>query len=117
MRLALGRKTFSEGGFMAPLSHLRLIQFRAGYNLPVHAAIEYGIFAKYGLEIEVAYTPGSDYLIEALRSGKFEIGHPAADDVVAAVGREENKHGRETDLFFFFGLPIGLFNLNLSPPD
>jgi len=32
-------------GLMAPLSHLRLIQFRAGYNLPVHAAIEYGIFA------------------------------------------------------------------------
>ena len=100
---------------MAPLSHLRLIQFRAGYNLPVHAAIEYGIFAKYGLEIEVAYTPGSDYLIEALRSGKFEIGHPAADDVVAAVESEENKHGRDIDLFLFMGLHSGLLSLIAAP--
>src|SRR2546422_5888356 len=113
MRLALGRKTFSEGeGFMAPLSHLRLIQFRAGYNLPVHAAIEYGIFAKYGLEIEVAYTPGSDYLIEALRSGKFEIGHPAADDVVAAGAREEDKHRRDNAIFIFLWIPYGRLTLN-----
>src|SRR2546426_12065679 len=115
MRLALGRKTFSEGGFMAPLSHLRLIQFRAGYNLPVHAAIEYGIFAKYGLEIEVAYTPGSDYLIEALRSGKFEIGHPAADDVVAAVVNGEHKDGRGNDLSFLLGLHTGDVS-SIDPP-
>jgi hypothetical protein len=79
---------------MADLSHLRLIQFRAAYNLPVHAAVGNGIFAGHGLEVEVAYTPGSDFLIAALQEGKFEIGHPAADDVVAAV---EVK--KECDLF------------------
>ncbi|MPZ78231.1 MAG: hypothetical protein GEU77_17105 [Deltaproteobacteria bacterium] len=100
---------------MTRLSHLRLIQFRAAYNLPVHAAVEHGIFAKYGLEIEVAYTPGSDYLIEALQTGKCEIAHPAADDVVAAVENEPHKNNPEADLFLFMGLHSGLLSLVAAP--
>src|SRR5215475_8978301 len=95
---------------MAALSHLRLIQFRAAYNLPVHVAGEHGIFAKQGLEVEVTYTPGSDFLIGALQDAKFEIGHPAADDVVAAV---ETKAG--CDLFLFMGLHSGLLSLVAAP--
>lgn len=41
---------------------LKLIQFRAAYNLPVHAGIETGIFARHRLALETAYTPGSLYL-------------------------------------------------------
>jgi ABC-type nitrate/sulfonate/bicarbonate transport system substrate-binding protein len=100
---------------MASLNQLRLIQFRAGYNLPVHAAIDHGIFAKHGLEVEVAFTPGSDYLIEALESGQFQIAHPAADDVVAAVERQPNIRDRETDLFLFMGLHSGLMSLIAAP--
>jgi ABC-type nitrate/sulfonate/bicarbonate transport system substrate-binding protein len=95
---------------MADLSHLRLIQFRAAYNLPVQAAVENGIFAKHGLEVEVAYTPGSDFLIAALEVGNFEVGHTAADDVVAAV---EGKAG--CDLFLFMGLHSGLLSLVAGP--
>ena len=95
---------------MAGLSHLRLIQFRAAYNLPVQAAVENRIFAKHGLEVEVTYTPGSDFLIAALEGGKFEIGHTAADDVVAAV---EGKAG--CDLFLFMGLHSGLLSLVAGP--
>lgn len=98
---------------MASLNHLRLIQFRAAYNLPVHAAIEYGIFAKHSLEVEVAYTPGSDFLIEALETGQFQIGHPAADDVVAAVERTDGD--RHSDLFLFMGLHSGLMSLLARP--
>jgi len=91
---------------MAILNPLRLIQFRAAYNLPVHAAMEYGIFASHGLEVEVATTPGSDFLIAALEAGRFEIGHAAADDVVAAV------EGRaRSDLFLFMGLHSGLMSV------
>jgi ABC-type nitrate/sulfonate/bicarbonate transport system substrate-binding protein len=95
---------------MANLNHLRLIQFRAAYNLPVQAAVENGIFARHGLEVEAAYTPGSDFLIAALEGGKFEIGHPAADDVVAAV---EGK--ADCDLFLFMGLHSGLLSLVAGP--
>jgi hypothetical protein len=38
---------------MASLTKLRLIQFRAGYNLPVHAGREKGIFERQGLDIEI----------------------------------------------------------------
>jgi ABC-type nitrate/sulfonate/bicarbonate transport system substrate-binding protein len=68
--------------------------------------MEYGIFAKHGLEIEVAYTPGSDFLIAALETGQFEIGHPAADDVVSAVESETR-----SDLFLFMGLHSGLMSV------
>jgi ABC-type nitrate/sulfonate/bicarbonate transport system substrate-binding protein len=95
---------------VADLNRLRLIQFRAAYNLPVHAAVENGIFARQSLEVEVAYTPGSDFLVTALQDGKFEIGHPAADDVVAAV---EGKAG--CDLFLFMGLHSGLLSLVAGP--
>jgi ABC-type nitrate/sulfonate/bicarbonate transport system substrate-binding protein len=95
---------------MAALNHLRLIQFRAAYNLPVHAAVENGIFARQGLEVEAAYTPGSDFLIAALEGGKFEVGHPAADDVVAAVEAKA-----DCDLFLFMGLHSGLLSLVAGP--
>jgi ABC-type nitrate/sulfonate/bicarbonate transport system substrate-binding protein len=100
---------------MAGLDHLRLLQFRAGYNLPVHAAVEHGIFATHDLEVEVAYTPGSDYLIEALQTGKCEVAHPAADDLVAAVESEPHKHDSEIDLFLFMGLHSGLLSLIAAP--
>jgi ABC-type nitrate/sulfonate/bicarbonate transport system substrate-binding protein len=98
---------------MASLDKLRLIQFRAAYNLPVHAGVEHGIFAKHGLEVEAAYTPGSDFMIEALETGRFEIAHPAADDVVAAV--ERNGGDRRSDLFLFMGLHSGLMSLLAAP--
>ena len=95
---------------MGSLEHLRLIQFRAAYNLPVHAAVDQGIFTRHGLEVEVAYTPGSDFLIQALQTGQFQIGHPAADDVVAAV--ESND---ASNLFLFMGLHSGLMSLIAAP--
>jgi len=104
-----------ENDSMSAQTFLRLIQFRAGYNLVVHAAIEQGHFAKHGLEAEVVYTPGSAYLTEALRSGKFEIGHTAADDVIADVEGHKGKGDRGLDLFLFMGLHSGLLSLISAP--
>jgi len=97
---------------MAPLHHLRLIQFRAGYNLPVHVGRETGIFERHGLEIEFAYTPGSLYLSESLRNEEFEIGHTGADDVVADV---EDFGGGPSGLFLFMGLHSGLLSVVGAP--
>ena len=46
---------------MASLTRHRLIQFRAGYSLPVHAGREDKIFERYGLDFEITYSPGSHY--------------------------------------------------------
>jgi ABC-type nitrate/sulfonate/bicarbonate transport system substrate-binding protein len=93
---------------MANVTRLRLIQFRAGYNLPVHAGREKGIFERHGLEIEMTYTPGSLYLSEALRKEEFEIGHTGADDIVADV---EDFGGGPSGLFIFMGLHSGLLSI------
>ena len=75
---------------MSQLDHLRLLQFRAGYNLPVRAAVDHGIFAKHDLEVEVAYTLAPIISSKSLQTGKCEIAHPAADDLVAAVESESS---------------------------
>jgi ABC-type nitrate/sulfonate/bicarbonate transport system substrate-binding protein len=85
---------------------LKLIQFRAAYNLPVHVGIETEIFARHGLAIETAYTPGSLYLSQALKEGRYDIGHTGADDIIAAV-----EDDYDSDLFIFMGLHSGLFTL------
>jgi ABC-type nitrate/sulfonate/bicarbonate transport system substrate-binding protein len=85
---------------------LKLLQFRAAYNLPVHAGIETGIFACHGLALEIAYTPGSLYLSQALKENGCDIGHTGADDVIADVEADDS-----SDLFIFMGLHSGLFSL------
>ena len=94
---------------------LRLIQFRAGYNLPVDAGIEMGHFAAQGLDVEVTYTPNSVYLAEHLEAGDFDIGHTSADDVIAEVeGRTIGMPGG-SDLFLFMGLHSGMLSLVGAP--
>ena len=85
---------------------LKLLQFRAAYNLPVHAAIETGIFVRHELTVETAYTPGSVYIIQALKEGRCDIGHTAADDIIADIENDDS-----SDLFLFMGLHSGLFSL------
>src|SRR5262245_28736479 len=97
---------------MANVTRLKLIQFRAGYNLPVHAGREKGIFERRGLELEITYTPGSLYISEALRRGEFEIGHTGADDIVADV---EDFGDGPSSLFVFMGLHSGLLSIVGAP--
>lgn len=97
---------------MANVTRIKLIQFRAGYNLPVHAGREKGIFERHGLEVEITYTPGSLYTSEALRKGEFEIGHTGADDIVADV---EDFGGGPSGLFIFMGLHSGLLSIVGAP--
>ncbi len=94
------------------LTKLRLIQFKAGYNLPVHAGRQKGIFERHGLELEITYTPGSLYISEALRRGEFEIGHTGADDIVADV---EDFGDGLSGLFIFMGLHSGLLSIVGAP--
>lgn len=91
-------------------SLLKLLQFRAAYNLPVHAAVEHGIFARHGLEVVPSYTLGSLYSSKALKTGDCDIAHTGADDIIADVETDPT-----SDLFIFAGLHNGLFALAGAP--
>src|SRR3712207_8544752 len=52
---------------------LKLIQFRAAYNLPVHAGIETAIFARHDLSLATAYTPGSLYISQRSEEHTSEL--------------------------------------------
>ena len=88
---------------------LKLILFRAAYNLPVTLGLERGVFARHGLSLDIAYTGGSVMTSEALLGGEREVGVLAADDVVYEVER------RGADLFIFMGLNAGILTLMARP--
>jgi NitT/TauT family transport system substrate-binding protein len=89
---------------------LRLLQFRAAYNLPVHAGVETGIFGRHGLALELSYTRGSFYTNQALKERRCDIAHTGADDIIADVESDAS-----SDLFMFMGLHGGLFSLVGAP--
>lgn len=99
-----------ERRVMTSSTPIGLIQFRAAYNLPVHAGIEHGIFEAHGLSVDFEYTPGSSYLMEAVRAGRTTIGHAAMDDVVADV-----ENHADSQVFAFIGLHSGLLSLVGAP--
>lgn len=63
----------------------------------------------------MAYTPGSIYLMNALQAGEFEIGHAAADDLVAHIEGQTGIPTQVSDLFLFMGIYSGLISLVGSP--
>ena len=36
--------------------HLKVMYFRAAYNLPITLGLEHGVFARHGLDLEITYT-------------------------------------------------------------
>ena len=91
------------------MQRLRVILFRAAYNLPVTLGIARGVFARHDLALDIAYTRGSQMVSEALLGGERDIGVIAADDVIYEVER------RGADLFMFMGLHAGILTLMARP--
>jgi ABC-type nitrate/sulfonate/bicarbonate transport system substrate-binding protein len=91
------------------MRRLKVILFRAAYNLPVTVGVARGVFAKHDLELEISYTKGSQMTSAVLLSGECDVGALAADDVVYEV----EAHG--SDLFAFIGLHGGILALVARP--
>lgn len=69
---------------VAQAPSLRTIHIVALYpHLPIVIAQEHGIFAKYGLDVQIENVPSSDILREQLASGKADLAHAAVDNGVA----------------------------------
>src|SRR5215475_14866743 len=103
--------TLREGGTMSARAprHLKVIYFRAAYNLPITLGLEQGVFARHGLDLEITYTRGSRMTCASLVSGAQDLGALALDDVVDAV---EQCHA---DLFAFMGYNSGTIQLMARP--
>jgi ABC-type nitrate/sulfonate/bicarbonate transport system substrate-binding protein len=85
--LALG---FAANTASAADEALRVYTFPTARALPFHAAIAKGIYARYGLNVEVEFTENSRALRDGLASGKYQIVHSAADNAIdmIEVGRQ-----------------------------
>jgi len=74
------------GGQAAPGSTpIKVVSFPGLTNLPMFAAQRIGSFAKYGLAVELMFTPNSESQRGGLANGEFQIIHTAADNAVAMV--------------------------------
>jgi ABC-type nitrate/sulfonate/bicarbonate transport system substrate-binding protein len=64
---------------------LKVVSFPGLSNLAIYAAQSRGLFAKYHLAVELAYTPNSQSQRDGLANGESQIIHTAADNAVAMV--------------------------------
>ncbi|HEV8308667.1 MAG TPA: ABC transporter substrate-binding protein [Methylomirabilota bacterium] len=64
---------------------LRVRVFPGVHNLAIFAGQARGIFAKYGVQVELEFTPNSQALRDGLAAGAFEVAHAAVDNAVAMV--------------------------------
>jgi ABC-type nitrate/sulfonate/bicarbonate transport system substrate-binding protein len=69
----------------ADIITLRVNTFPNAKALPVHVGIAKGMFAKYGLAVEVESTESSQRQRDGLAAGRFQIAHAALDNAVAMV--------------------------------
>jgi len=67
------------------LIKLRVNTFPNAKALPVHVGIATGLFAKYGLAVELESTTSSQSQRDGLAAGRFDIAHGALDNAVAMI--------------------------------
>lgn len=77
---------------------IRLIVFPGSANLTLEVAREKGFFQRHRLAVEVTNTRSSKEQITGILQGKWDMGHTAADNVIAYVENEG------ADLFIFMGV-------------
>jgi ABC-type nitrate/sulfonate/bicarbonate transport system substrate-binding protein len=95
---------------------LQVIVFPGGFNWPLWAAQEKGLFAREGLDVKVTFTPSSVFQLQGLIEGKFDIGITAFDNVVAyQEGQGEAPVSGTPDLFVFMGGDNGFLRLVVVP--
>jgi ABC-type nitrate/sulfonate/bicarbonate transport system substrate-binding protein len=64
---------------------VRVNTFPSANNLPLHAGVANGIFAKHGIKLELQFTQNSTDQRNGLATGTFDVAHSASDNGVAMV--------------------------------
>lgn len=95
---------------------LNVIVFPGGFNWPIWAAQEKGLFAREKLDVKLTLTPSSVFQLTNLIEGKFDIGMTAIDNVIAyQEGQGEAPVAGTPDLFAFMGGDDGFLRLVVQP--
>ena len=81
---ALGISGLREAMGQAP-GALKVMSFPGLSNYPIFAAEHRGLFAKYGIAVDLTYTPSSQFQRDSLAKNDCQIIHTAADNAVAMV--------------------------------
>jgi ABC-type nitrate/sulfonate/bicarbonate transport system substrate-binding protein len=69
----------------ADATRIRVNTFPNAKALPVHVALAKGVFAKYGVAVELENTESSQSQRDGLAAGRFQIAHAALDNAVAMI--------------------------------
>ena len=85
-------------------THIKVIVFPGGFNLPLWTAIDRQFFSSRGLDVEPHYTINSVEQLSGLILGRWEIALTGFDNIVAyQEGQGEAEVDVTPDLFAFMG--------------
>lgn len=99
-----------------PAKPIELIVFPGGFNWPIWAANEKGLFARHNVTINITPTPNSQFQLTGLIDGKFDIAMTAVDNVVAYMeGQGSVPTTTQPDIFAFMGGDNGFLHLVTAP--
>jgi len=113
----LEQPVHAESSVQAPVAEtlqgeLKVMVFPGGFNWPIWAAQENGIFAAEGLKVSLTYTTSSVEQISSLMADNHQIAMTAVDNVVAYVeGAGEAELDEPADIFAFMGGDDGFLSL------
>lgn len=104
------------GAFPQERKPVELIVFPGGFNWPVWAAQEKGLFAAEGVEVRVTPTPSPVFQLTNLIEGKFDLAMTAIDNLIAYMeGQGEAPVATAPDLVAFMGGDNGFLHLVTVP--
>ncbi|HTL76298.1 MAG TPA: ABC transporter substrate-binding protein [Casimicrobiaceae bacterium] len=100
-----------------PRTVVHVLAFDGGWNLPIWVAQRNGLFEAQGLDVQLAYTPSSGFLVKSVLEGKADLAFAAIDNVIAyQEGQGEADVPANPDLFAFMGGDGGFISIVAAPP-
>jgi ABC-type nitrate/sulfonate/bicarbonate transport system substrate-binding protein len=98
------------------LTALHVLAFDGGWNLPMWVGQRNGFFEAQGLDVDLAYTPNSGFLVKSVLDGKADVAFAAIDNVIAyQEGQGEAAIPANPDLFAFMGGDGGFISIVAAP--
>src|SRR5262245_16730989 len=67
------------------LARVRVNTFPNAKALPFQAGLAKGLFARHGIDLDLAFTENSKAQRDGLAAGRFEVAHSALDNAVAMI--------------------------------